>query len=65
MIDLIAEVRVEPFNRTMGGSTMLKGSATIVYDQITMTVPLSTQTLATIEECVERDVDTAIGKMNL
>lgn len=64
MIDRIIEVRVEPFNRTMGGRTMLKGSATVEYDQITMTVPLSNETLVTITECVERDVDAAIGKMN-
>lgn len=63
MIDRITEVRVEPFNRSMGGTSMLKGSATVEYDQITMTVPLSSQTLKTIEECVERDVELAIGKM--
>lgn len=62
MIDRITDVSLEPIG-TLGGG-VLKGFATVEYDQIAMTVPLSSQTIKTIEECVERDVELAIGKMN-
>lgn len=63
MIDRITDVSVEPFNRSVGGGGMLRGFASVEYNEIAMTVPLSNETIKTIEECVERDVDVAIRKM--
>lgn len=63
MIDRITEVRAEVENVGLASQGRLKGTATVEYKSNTLTIPLSRNTLKTLEECVERDVDLALGEM--
>ena len=62
MIDRIIEVNLEQ-ERIIASGNNLKGSAAVQYQDMVLTFPLSRDTIKAIEECIERDADTALKKM--
>lgn len=57
----ITNVSAEPDR--MIGSRTLQGTVTFEEGEVKLVIPLSQETLKTLEECVERDYDVEVGRL--